>query len=135
MGWLDGPGAVGTAIGTIGAAWLVLAAYDQVSPKLTAVPLGALAVLVGPSIMAPSWPTPAPIVGLTFALVLVMVADQHRVGRGVDDGPNGRAREQFDTARPPRVDRRRRRCGGHGPSVVLVIGGVSARGVDWVERS
>ncbi|TPW15934.1 MAG: hypothetical protein FD127_447 [Acidimicrobiaceae bacterium] len=71
MALIDGDGAIGVSVVSIGAAWLVLGVGHVIRPKYAALPLGSLAMLVGPMIAAESWPNVAPVIGLAVAISLI----------------------------------------------------------------
>lgn len=76
---IDGPGAVGLAIGVAGAAWV--GAARTLPPSVLALVIGGVAVLLGAGITAGDWADAAPLLGLAAAAALVAV------GVGTDRTP------------------------------------------------
>lgn len=72
MALVDDAAAIGLATVGLGAAWLVLGWHRLLPPRLAALPLGALTVLVGPAIVNASWPEAGPLIGLAVAVALVV---------------------------------------------------------------
>jgi hypothetical protein len=76
--WTDGAAAAGLAVLALGAAWTALGWRDQVPPRLLALVVGPILVLVGAGVTAGSWPDAAPVLGLVAALALVGLGSQLR---------------------------------------------------------
>jgi hypothetical protein len=74
MALFDGGAAIGLSVAVAGGAWFAAGSFDRLPPKLAAVPLGLLALLIGPAITIGSrgaWEKAAPVIGLAIAATLI----------------------------------------------------------------
>ena len=69
---IDGAAAVGLGVLALGAVWTTLGYRGTLPPPYAAVPIGMLAMIVGPQITMSSWHTAAPVIGLCVATSLVV---------------------------------------------------------------
>lgn len=74
MALVDGAAAIGLAVAAVGGAWFAVGSTGRLPPKLAAVSLGLLALLVGPAITTGqmgAWEKVAPVIGLVIATTLI----------------------------------------------------------------
>ena len=72
MAWADGAGAVGLSMAALGALWVLGGSASLLPPRYAAVPLGLIALLIGPAVTFESWNKQAPVIGLAASVALVV---------------------------------------------------------------